>query len=99
MSRHTPRTAGIIARAAGCRCEALERRALLSLTPEGDEFRANSFTASQQNAAAIAADADGDFVLAWQSYAQDGSNYGIFRSEEHTSELQSRLHLVCRLLL
>src|SRR5690625_5416653 len=25
--------------------------------------------------------------------------YGIFRSEEHTSELQSRGHLVCRLLL
>src|SRR2546422_6808510 len=25
--------------------------------------------------------------------------YGDFRSEEHTSELQSRLHLVCRLLL
>src|SRR2546429_9995749 len=24
---------------------------------------------------------------------------GWFRSEEHTSELQSRLHLVCRLLL
>src|SRR5687768_18071215 len=24
---------------------------------------------------------------------------GAFRSEEHTSELQSRLHLVCRLLL
>src|SRR5687768_17695839 len=24
--------------------------------------------------------------------------YGTFRSEEHTSELQSRLHLVCRLL-
>src|SRR2546422_2259243 len=24
---------------------------------------------------------------------------GKFRSEEHTSELQSRLHLVCRLLL
>src|SRR2546422_5031905 len=24
---------------------------------------------------------------------------GIWRSEEHTSELQSRLHLVCRLLL
>src|SRR2546422_7838142 len=29
------------------------------------------------------------------------SDYGLvnFRSEEHTSELQSRLHLVCRLLL
>src|SRR2546422_1621670 len=25
--------------------------------------------------------------------------HGDFRSEEHTSELQSRLHLVCRLLL
>src|SRR2546429_4279925 len=27
------------------------------------------------------------------------SGAAIFRSEEHTSELQSRLHLVCRLLL
>src|SRR3989449_4376948 len=26
-------------------------------------------------------------------------NYVVNRSEEHTSELQSRLHLVCRLLL
>src|SRR2546429_4058128 len=25
--------------------------------------------------------------------------HGLMRSEEHTSELQSRLHLVCRLLL
>src|SRR2546429_3667625 len=25
--------------------------------------------------------------------------FGVIRSEEHTSELQSRLHLVCRLLL
>src|SRR2546422_7699731 len=28
-----------------------------------------------------------------------GENFGTKRSEEHTSELQSRLHLVCRLLL
>src|SRR2546429_2772413 len=27
------------------------------------------------------------------------AKYGKMRSEEHTSELQSRLHLVCRLLL
>src|SRR5687768_18173719 len=27
------------------------------------------------------------------------SDVPMFRSEEHTSELQSRLHLVCRLLL
>src|SRR2546422_3956791 len=32
--------------------------------------------------------------------AQEGRRIaGILRSEEHTSELQSRLHLVCRLLL
>src|SRR2546429_6842124 len=28
-----------------------------------------------------------------------GGDHGRARSEEHTSELQSRLHLVCRLLL
>src|SRR3989304_579822 len=28
-----------------------------------------------------------------------GKDFGPYRSEEHTSELQSRLHLVCRLLL
>src|SRR2546422_3845413 len=34
----------------------------------------------------------------WESILQASvSEYG--RSEEHTSELQSRLHLVCRLLL
>src|SRR2546422_8362364 len=32
------------------------------------------------------------------SYGGDGTAMEI-RSEEHTSELQSRLHLVCRLLL
>src|SRR3989442_9537672 len=30
---------------------------------------------------------------------RDGGKQYIARSEEHTSELQSRLHLVCRLLL
>src|SRR5256884_841745 len=33
-------------------------------------------------------------------YLYNGQDRGrIYRSEEHTSELQSRLHLVCRLLL
>src|SRR5687768_18193747 len=31
--------------------------------------------------------------------ASRGDLFGELRSEEHTSELQSRLHLVCRLLL
>src|SRR2546422_8239494 len=34
-----------------------------------------------------------------RSWAASRSAYSPNRSEEHTSELQSRLHLVCRLLL
>src|SRR5256884_320900 len=50
---------------------------------------------------AVAADLDGD---GWQDIyvACDSTPSLVFhnrRSEEHTSELQSRLHLVCRLLL
>src|SRR5687768_17813722 len=33
------------------------------------------------------------------SFAKSVNFLSLFRSEEHTSELQSRLHLVCRLLL
>src|SRR2546422_5140571 len=41
----------------------------------------------------------GDRADAHFTYYRDNSSDVIFRSEEHTSELQSRLHLVCRLLL
>src|SRR5439155_24604502 len=34
-----------------------------------------------------------------QHHAPEPSHLGLERSEEHTSELQSRGHLVCRLLL
>src|SRR5690554_7071875 len=37
-------------------------------------------------------------ILAWL-YAKYGEVPAVLRSEEHTSELQSRPHLVCRLLL
>src|SRR2546422_4266704 len=40
--------------------------------------------------------------LAGRGFSRDkrrGSLQIVYRSEEHTSELQSRLHLVCRLLL
>src|SRR5438445_7342279 len=43
-----------------------------------------------QGKSAEAADADARFARAWA---------GAKRSEEHTSELQSRQYLVCRLLL
>src|SRR2546422_7433530 len=35
----------------------------------------------------------------WHLLTGDRVNANLTRSEEHTSELQSRLHLVCRLLL
>src|SRR5215510_16317779 len=34
-----------------------------------------------------------------RSWSEDGADVRSCRSEEHTSELQSRGHLVCRLLL
>src|SRR2546422_7035464 len=34
-----------------------------------------------------------------RAHELDPKNFEATRSEEHTSELQSRLHLVCRLLL
>src|SRR2546429_7685169 len=42
-----------------------------------------------------------NFAKIWDAFGsviKEGV-YEDFRSEEHTSELQSRLHLVCRLLL
>ncbi len=45
---------------------------------QGSEFRVNTFTSNDQNNPAIAMDADGDFVISWQSYSQDGSQYGIY---------------------
>src|SRR2546422_2385968 len=42
------------------------------------------------------------FVYGFGDLLDDTAHWlvlGVIRSEEHTSELQSRLHLVCRLLL
>lgn len=46
--------------------------------PVGGEIRVNTTTANDQNYAAVAVDASGDFVVTWQSYAQDGSRYGVY---------------------
>ncbi len=46
--------------------------------PQGAEFRVNSTTTGNQRSASVAMDTDGDFVVAWQSYNQDGSGYGIY---------------------
>ena len=44
----------------------------------GSEFQVNTYTIETQTNPAAAMDADGDFVVAWQSNGQDGSQYGIF---------------------
>jgi hypothetical protein len=47
-------------------------------TALASEFQVNTFTLYSQRYASVAADADGDFVVAWASVNQDGSSYGIF---------------------
>ncbi|MCA9096945.1 MAG: VCBS repeat-containing protein [Planctomycetaceae bacterium] len=51
--------------------------------PQGTEFRANTFTSSWQLAPSIGMDADGDFVITWYSYEQDGSDNGIYAQRYH----------------
>ena len=47
-------------------------------SPLGSEFRANSYTVNDQLDPAVAADGSGNFIVAWKSTDQDGSNYGVF---------------------
>ena len=46
--------------------------------PSTGEFQVNLHTQSSQDFPALAPLADGDFVVAWESYGQDGANQGIF---------------------
>jgi hypothetical protein len=46
--------------------------------PQGGEFRVNSYTTDSQLSPSVAMDADGDFIIAWSSKGQDGSDYGIY---------------------
>ncbi|MCA9094074.1 MAG: VCBS repeat-containing protein [Planctomycetaceae bacterium] len=57
---------------------ALEGRTLLSATAIGEETRVNTQTTFDQTYPAVATDADGDYVVTWASYAQDGSDFGIY---------------------
>src|SRR5205814_1094554 len=47
-------------------------------TPLGLEFRANTYTTNIQRYPAVAMDAAGDFVVAWQSDGQDGNSFGVY---------------------
>src|SRR5436853_300476 len=58
--------------------EPLEQRILLSIAPAGPEFPVNTFTTGQQVGPAVAMDANGDYVVAWTSIAQDGDGNGVY---------------------
>ncbi|MEN6450154.1 MAG: trypsin-like serine protease, partial [Thermoguttaceae bacterium] len=46
--------------------------------PVGSAFRVNSTTAEVQRSSSVAMDAQGDFVITWQSENQDGGGYGVY---------------------
>jgi hypothetical protein len=46
--------------------------------PLGPAFSVNTYTPNRQLQPAVAMDADGDFVVVWSSYGQDGSDYGVY---------------------
>ena len=46
--------------------------------PLGGEFRVNTWTNSDQLEPVLAALPDGGFLVAWHSYGQDGSAYGVY---------------------
>ena len=54
------------------------RRFAAAGTPLAVEFIVNTYTSGSQNFPQMAVDADGDFVVVWQSYLQDSSSLGIF---------------------
>jgi hypothetical protein len=41
-------------------------------------FHANTYTTGSQGSPSVAAEASGNFVVVWSSYAQDGSGFGVF---------------------
>jgi hypothetical protein len=47
-------------------------------SPVGSDFPVNSYTTADTFRPQIVADANGSFVVVWESNGQDGSNYGVF---------------------
>ena len=46
--------------------------------PQGLEFIVNTYTTGNQSNTSVAMDSDGDFIIVWQSYGQDGFVDGIY---------------------
>jgi hypothetical protein len=45
---------------------------------QGGEFQVNTYTPNAQSNYAVGVDSEGDFVVLWDSYSQDGSQFGMF---------------------
>ena len=52
---------------------------------QGTELHVNTFTTGNQINPAAAMDSAGDFVIAWESYGQDGDSYGIYFQRYNSS--------------
>jgi len=46
--------------------------------PLGTEFQVNSYSKGNQGSPSVAMEKGGNFVIAWESWEQDGDHYGIF---------------------
>ena len=47
-------------------------------SPAGGEFRVNTYTTGYQYGPSVASDANGNFVVVWSSYLQDGDLGGVY---------------------
>src|SRR5262249_30725790 len=52
---------------------------------QGGEFAVSSYITGAQTTPSVAMDANGDFVVAWQSSGQDGLGYGIYAQAYHAT--------------
>lgn len=56
-----------------------------SATAQGSEFKVNTTTSGHQREPCIGMDNSGNFAVAWSSYGQDGSSYGIYAQRYNSS--------------
>jgi hypothetical protein len=76
-----------IAAGAAALAVAMVARSVRAEIPLGPEFQVNAYTTGWQYAAALAATADGGFVVSWTSVGQDGNGEGIFGRRFDASDL------------
>ena len=59
---------------------------------QGAQFQVNTYTTSSQGIPSVAADADGDFVVVWQSYGSSGTDtsYASIQGQHYASDGSTR---------